>query len=77
MRCKECAGGEYPHYGLAPHGHNAALGNTGFVARDRYPDNFEPDLDDDGQEMPIGTYYCPTPGCDHGIDKLGLRKPIN
>lgn len=76
MSCELCKNGQYPHYGLAPHRHNAALGNTGFHEQESWPANFEPDLDDDGNPMPIGTYYCPAEDCKNNIKELGLNEPI-
>lgn len=52
--CKTCCDGEYyPYYGLAPHLHGSAIGQTKF--KDELPSNFTPDTENNN----AGIYCCP------------------
>ena len=62
MACEECVdedGNELlPTYGLAPHDHiadkNGNIIATVFADKDFYPDNFEPDPDNEN----MGKWHC-------------------
>lgn len=59
-RCEHPEHDLFPHYGLAPHGHNlkltgSFLGSTVSIQKAEWPPNFIEDPD----EPWMGTYECP------------------
>mgnify|MGYP003992560593 CR=1 FL=1 len=70
MTCDYCRDSEgkcvFPYNGMSPHDHDDN-GNTVFIPRDEWPDNYSPDMDinSDDEIIFVGTgmyQYCPKCG---------------
>lgn len=74
ISCWGCFDGQfYPNYGVGPNSCMLMLALNGGQERD-IPENFEPDIDDDGNETyACGVYYCPDDCEKAGITKNGYK----